>query len=256
MTGLHASLRWKYAIREVRRRPLRSLLTLVGIVLGVAAVTAVALGTEATRDGYAGMFQSVAGRADLEVLPPAGLGVMPADLAAFDVIPGVGTAVPIVQAPASLVSRGQPVPLLVLGVDPARDHAARDRTLVAGEDLTQADGLLLEAGFAARYGLAPGDHARLMTARGPAELPVVGLLAPAGPALFNGGAIAFLPLQKAQSLFTSPGQVSAVQLVLEPGASLDLVRQAALKRFPQRQVQRPGRGSQLASEFLGPIDQA
>src|SRR5262245_44159251 len=95
MTGLHASLLWKYAIREVRRRPLRSLLTLVGIVLGVAAVTAVSLGTDATRDGYAGMFRTVAGRADLEVLPPAGQGLMPADLAAFDAIPGVRAAVPV-----------------------------------------------------------------------------------------------------------------------------------------------------------------
>src|SRR5262245_51339193 len=132
MTGLHASLRWKYAIREVRRRPLRSLLTLAGIVLGVAAATAVALGTEATRDGYAGMFRAVAGRADLEVLPPAGQGVMPAELAAFDAIAGVRAAIPIVQAPASLVARGQPVPLLVLGVDPARDRAARDCDLIAG----------------------------------------------------------------------------------------------------------------------------
>src|SRR5262249_41914242 len=191
------------------------------------------------RGACGGSLGGVAGRPDLEVPPPAGQGVMPADLAAFDAIHGVRAAVPIVQAPASLLSHGQPVPLLVLGIDPARDHAARDCTLVAGADLTHEDGLLLEAGFATQCGLAVGDPARLMTARGPVELPVVGLLAPRGPARFNGGAIAFLRLQKAQALFAAPGQVSAVGLVLEPGASLDLVRQAAQQRSPSARFSYP-----------------
>src|SRR5262245_49072004 len=128
---------WRYTIREVRRRPLRSLLTLVGIVLGVAAVAAINLAGEATREGYAGMYGLVAGRAQLEVVTASGQGAMPASLDIIDRIPGVEQAAPVVLAPASVLTTAGPEALLVLGVDPERDPAVREYRWLRGERLAE-----------------------------------------------------------------------------------------------------------------------
>jgi len=54
---------WSYSYRELRRRPGRTLLTLAGIALGVAAIVAVSLVTTATKSAYREMFAAVSGEA-------------------------------------------------------------------------------------------------------------------------------------------------------------------------------------------------
>ncbi len=246
---------WRYTIREVRRRPLRSALTLVGIVLGVAAVAAIGFAAEATRGGYAGMYRLLGGQAQVEVVPATGQGAMPPALDVLEKIPGVEAAAPVVLAPTSLLTTGGPEPILALGVDPEREVGVRDYKVVEGEGLG-GDGLLLESRFARRHGCAVGKPVRLQTGRGPVEVPVTGLLAPIGPARFNGGAVAILPLKRAQSLFAAPGVVSAVQLVLNPSADVARVRAAVEAALPGRTVRPLEERGRLAADFLWPTEQA
>src|SRR4051812_29901753 len=92
---------WRYTLREVRRRPVRSLLTLAGIVLGVAAATAVGVGSRASHAAYPDMFDVLAGRAQLELRGPDGHAFFapPADVRQ---VRGVRAAVPMVQVPVGL----------------------------------------------------------------------------------------------------------------------------------------------------------
>jgi putative ABC transport system permease protein len=255
MASGHGSFQWRYPIREMRRRPARSALALGGIVLGVAAVIAVTTSIQATRDAYAGLFRSLAGRASLEVVRAGGQGAFVPDLKVLERIPGVRAAVPLVQSPAGLVTPDGTVAVYVLGIDPESDASVRDYHLVAGTDLEGGTGVLLEANFATRHGYAVGRPARLITPKGPVALSVVGLLAARGPARFNGGAIAFLPLAKAQALFTAPGKVDAVHLLLEPGASREAIQAAIRERFPDLEARPPATGTGLAGEFLRSIEQ-
>src|SRR5438552_11732484 len=71
---------WKYTTREVQRHPGRTLLTLLGIVIGVATVVAVTATTRATRRSYRAMFEAVGGRAALEVVAPGGGGFDPQEV--------------------------------------------------------------------------------------------------------------------------------------------------------------------------------
>jgi putative ABC transport system permease protein len=245
---------WRYTLREVRRRPVRSLLTLLGIALGVMTTAAVTTCSQATQDAYAGMFRSAAGRATLELRSLDGATPFTGPLDQVAAVEGVGAAVGVVQSPAGLLGRDGPVPLLVLGVDPRRDEQVRDYRLRAGTSLTPERGLLLEAGFAARHGCALGRPVRLLTARGPVEVVVTGLLEPQGPARFNGGAIAFLPLRQAQFLFAAPGQVHAVQVVPAPGARVEDLRRRLAETFPDLAVGVPAERGSLASEALASID--
>ncbi len=59
---------WKFTLREIKSRPGRATLTLLSIVIGVAAVVAVTLGTMSTNQACQNMYVSLAGRAALEVV--------------------------------------------------------------------------------------------------------------------------------------------------------------------------------------------
>src|SRR5260221_1669500 len=90
---------WKYSAREMRRRPGRTLLTLLGIIFGVAAVVAIMTTTGATHRAYRDMFESVAGRAALEVVAE-GLGPFEPSVAErLRGVPGIQAVVPVIQMP-------------------------------------------------------------------------------------------------------------------------------------------------------------
>src|SRR5438105_3177863 len=97
-----SSTLWKYTLSEIRRRPGRTVLTLLGIVLGVTAVVSISLTTAATRHAYSRMFESLAGRASLEVIQE-GLGGFDEKFASsVKSVRGVKAAVAVVQTPTVL----------------------------------------------------------------------------------------------------------------------------------------------------------
>ena len=52
---------WRLIARYLRRHPGRSLLTLLSIAIGIAAVISVSLATDTTREAYRRMYEQVAG---------------------------------------------------------------------------------------------------------------------------------------------------------------------------------------------------
>lgn len=208
---------WKYTAREVQRRPGRTVLTLLGIIIGVAGVVATGVMLQAMRHAYRDLFETATGRASLEVVAEGYAGFDPGIIAILENVPGVRAALPIIQSPAVLTSAAGTHPVLVLGVDPNRDELARDYVFRAGRSLGQEDGLLLEAGFAESRQFSLGMRVRLWTPSGLCELPIVGLLEPQSAATFNGGAVVFMPLTTAQRLFALHNRINAVHLVLNDG---------------------------------------
>src|SRR5947207_2050110 len=125
MNLLQPPVLWNYTAREIKRRPGRTLLTLAGIIIGVAAGVSISLTVQATRRAHRDMFEAVAGRAALEVVSP-GLGGFEPQLAdQLASMPGVLTAVPAIQTPVGLRGAKGTVPVLALGIDPERDLAIR-----------------------------------------------------------------------------------------------------------------------------------
>ena len=110
---------WKLTLREVRLRPGRALLTLLSIIIGVAAVVAVALATTATREAYQTMYESVAGHAALEVAAEGGGGFPDSVAASLKDIPGVKAVEPSFQTLTVLYHQGARQRMLAMGVDPA-----------------------------------------------------------------------------------------------------------------------------------------
>jgi putative ABC transport system permease protein len=260
-----SSTLWKYTLSEMRRRPGRTVLTLLGIVLGVTAVVSISLTTATTRNAYSRMFESLAGRAALEVVAE-GLGGFDEKLATeVRSVPGVKAAVGIIQTPTvlfGLASReasapGGGVSALILGVDPASDAAVRDYRLQQGRGIKDGNELLLEVGFARAQQLELGSSVRLLTpvrsVSGPsiAELRIVGLLEPRGAAAFNGGAVVFMPLSTAQRLFNLKGRVNSLQIVLADGADQQSVESQIRDLLPPGlTVQVPATRGEIAQDSL------
>ena len=85
---------WKFTFKEMKHRPGRAILTLLSIVIGVAAVVAVSISTATTHQAYQQIYQSVAGRAALEVVA-AGGGIYADDVVPMlEKTPGVEAAAP------------------------------------------------------------------------------------------------------------------------------------------------------------------
>jgi putative ABC transport system permease protein len=251
---------WKYALRQLIRRPGRTLLTLVGIVLGVAAILGVSITTRTTRSAYHDMFEAVTDRAALEVVAE-GLGAFDEAVAArLQGAAGVKAAVPVIQLSAALIGKSGPTPVLVLGADPGLDAAVRDYVLQEGRLLTAGEGAhvcLLEAAFARSNGFALGQPVRLWTSAGVRQATVVGLLESRGAATFNGGAVLVMPLTAAQEIFALPGQATSVQIVVADGARPQAVKAALAERLPTGLVvQAPGARGERAHAALHSIDQS
>lgn len=242
---------WSLIAREVRYRPGRALLTLLSIVIGVAAVVSVTLAVNATRQSYREMYESVAGRAALEVVTPGGGSFDASLVETLERLPGVKSAVPSLQQFTVMYYQGNRFRLQALGIDPVRQQQTRDWTLKEGRPLTDGEGALLEAGVAQSTGTRIGDQVRLLTRRGVRSVTVVGLVAPRNAAgLCEGGTI-FLPLSLAQRFYGKRNFVDTISLVLNDNADESAVSAEVTGVLPTGlTVRRPAARTRLARETL------
>ncbi|MGD9644782.1 MAG: FtsX-like permease family protein [Pirellulales bacterium] len=247
----------RYSLRELRLRPGRTLLTLLGIAFGVAAVLAIALVIDTTRRAYREMHETIAGRAALEIVAEGLGGFQPRMLETLRTLPGVERVVPVVQAHTALASTKGVVGLVLMGIDPAQDKFSRHYAFHAGRQVAAGDEVVLEAGFARSHGLALAQPVRLLTASGTATLTLVGLLAPEGPAGIVGGHIAFVPIETAQRLLNIPGEVNSLELVLADGANSVQVADTARRTLPAGLlVQEPATRGSLSAHSMLSTEQA
>ncbi len=219
-----------YAWRSLVAHPLRSLLTVVGIALGVAVLFA-ALATNAGIEGAIGRtVRDLIGRADLRVEGFTERGLSPASVEAIAGTTGVAVSTPVLErrtypAPDPLAppSATLPPPVTVLGIDPATYPTLHDVDLAAGSGLELADtaGALITERMARETGLALGGTIALQGADGPRAEPIVGILAGAGPLATTDGRTVVLGLDEARALFGTAA-VSRVDVGLggdtSPGA--------------------------------------
>ncbi|HEX4147484.1 MAG TPA: ABC transporter permease, partial [Pirellulales bacterium] len=239
----------KLSVRQMLARPGRTVLTLMSVVIGVAAVASVALAVGTTRSAYREMFVALTGRADAEI-SAAGTGGLDEKLVAeLEHLPGVAAAVPMIQRPAVIFVRHRKIQVFMLGIDPARDRQVRDYEVQSGRFL-ETDGAMLDATFAHELDVKVGDTIKISNI--PVRtLKVVGLLAPTGVASFSQGASLFVPLSTAQKLFGRRGKVDSIQLVKQPGIGIEALLAEVNHHLPAGVLaRRPATRTDFADESL------
>lgn len=254
------SLLWKFSLRAIRMRPGRSTLTLLSVVIGVAAVVAVSIGTNTTRRAYRETFAAAAGRAQLEVVGAGGKFFDAELLKTVRGVPGIKAAAPLLQQPTYLDVKDRHVLTEVLGVDPALDRQVRDFEIKKGkgEYFSQKlpKNVLLEASFAESLGVSVGQKVRLRVPRGEQNfqqtLYVGGIMETRGDVARRLTGTVYMRLDVAQYLFAKgEKKLSSIQIVLKDDANLATVQAAIAKRLPANAlVRQPATRSEQMEEML------
>jgi len=237
------------SLSYVRRHRAKTLLTLLGVVVGVATYVAVAGARDSLLGGIRDTVDRMAGKAQLQLTQEGGV---PEELQeAIRERPGVRALSPVIEQ-VVVPERGELGSLLVLGVDLLGDREMRDYGF-EGEDadlddpllfLAQPDSVAVAKPLAERAGLAAGDTLVLNLPSGPRSVTVRGLLMPRGFAESFGGNLVVMDVYAAQELFGRGRRFDRIEVRLEEGATLE-AGTAALRAAvpPNVKVETPERRS-------------
>src|SRR6476620_3923356 len=217
------------AFRSLRARPLRAVLSTLGVALGVAVLFA-GMATSAGVDASVrSTVNDLGGRSDLRVAAFGATGLTPETVALI--------AAPALERRTYLAgslddNAALPPPVTVLGIDPVTDARLHDLVLVAGSPLNSPDehSALITEHLAAQDGLAVGSPISMQAAGDPIDYRVVGIVAGDGPLTGAFGRTVIVPLSTAQAVFAETG-VTRVDIGLAPGADRDTVSAALQSRL-------------------------
>ncbi|NKQ37765.1 MAG: ABC transporter permease [Chloroflexi bacterium] len=220
-------------LRNLRARWVRTILTALGIIVGVAAMVAVNATNNSTLDSITRFFDETAGQSDLIVeAPVSGERFDEAvlnEVRRFDEVtaaaPGImGVTVSADEADnweEQYSAGGSIVPgtnFWLMGRDIAADEGIHDYQLVDGRLLKPGEtsyNMLLVDEYAEEKGVEVGeDFAILTPLDGIVSFRVVGLIDKEGIGQTNEGVIGIVPLNVVQELFGAAGQIDNIEIVV------------------------------------------
>jgi putative ABC transport system permease protein len=236
--------------RSLWIRRLRSVLTLFGILLGVASIYAINATNQNAYRSIAQLFEGTSGRVSLEVINAANVGGVPDDLReTIASMSGVGTVVPVIKIPIALPGD---VPedfdlnffgtgsggLVFYGIDPQRDPEIRDYQIIEGRFIRENDDtpeVVLVETFAQEKSIAVGQSIQILTSSGLTEVTVVGLMAKEGAGLTNMGKFGVITISVAQTWSNQPDTVNQYDIVVDGNSSdasrIEEIRLALIDRL-------------------------
>jgi putative ABC transport system permease protein len=237
-----------------RRHPLRLVLPVVGVAVGVAAVAAIHHANRSVTQSFREAASAVAGRSDFTVTGVAGVPVEA--LRAFFFLWRVGSFAPAVTGVAVLGDgSGEIVDLL--GVDIGGDSAVRDWSLLesdargAVESAGAGDSVFVPEGFARRHRLSPGSALRIVAGGVPRTVRVTGRIAFSGLARAAGEDLLITDVFTAQRLLGRPGLVDRVDVVLRPGVDRARTARELADRLPAGlRIDPPNRSAASADRMV------
>ncbi len=245
------------SFRNLRARVQRTLLTSVGIVLGVGIVFGVLTLSNTMSGTFKNLFTRAYGSADLTVTAAGGSGGFDQDtvqkVRGFE---GVGSAAPRYSFSSSLIldtqKNGLPEvsSMRLFGVEPKSARLATGFELAEGKLPRSGKELTLDGSSAKSAGLGIGDEVTIGTPEGPKKLEVVGLLRIPGGS-FGGLAFGMAPLSFGQKAFDKRGQISGIAVEAAEGISVSDLRETLDKKLGEGlQVERSETRTQQVSGQL------
>jgi putative ABC transport system permease protein len=224
---------WPYA----RKHLVRWVLTIGGIVLGVALLVGMYTANQSVLASFNRTVEHIAGKTQLQV--SAGDSGFAEDiLERVQSDTDVRTAAPVIEQVVDSGFKGQGK-LLILAVDMTGDRSLRDYDLEGGDQevmddplvfLAQPDSLILTRDFAARNGLTSGSKLAMKTMEGDKQFTVRGILRPGGMTSAFGGNLAIMDIYAAQKFFGTGRRFDRIDIGLKDGVALEQ-GQASLRKL-------------------------
>lgn len=244
--------------RHMVRTPLRSILTVLGVSIGVATLVGITSINSAVMKAFRSTIDTVAGKADLSIAAGHS-GFDESVLETVKKTPGVLHA----SGTLNLVLPVKDLPqerLLVMGVDLLddgffREYEGTEKKIASLTDdlefLNSTDRLLLSERFAATHKLKEGDTLTLMTPTGAQPFIIHELLKDTGPLKAFGGSVAVMFLGSAQEAFSRSGHLDRIDVATASG-QVETTQQALLSALAGGgfEVERPGRRGQSVEQMV------
>jgi len=218
------------AARHLRLALGRTLLTLLGVCIGVSAVVGITALNGAVLDAFNNMVESVSRGSDLQV-SGGEAGLPDSVLESVRTVQGVASASPLLENTVMDPDTGDRILVLgidFLGHDPFRGLAEKEGSKAIVDDemafLNSPNAILLAGPYAQARKLKKGDKLKLVTASGPTDFEVFGLLAPTGAAKAFGGSVGIMGMDAAQLTFGKDSRYDRIDLEIAKGHAVDVVR--------------------------------
>jgi putative ABC transport system permease protein len=241
---------WPY----FRKHVLRTLLTIAGIVLGVAVFVGMHTANQSVLFAFSRTVDRIAGKTEVQVT--AGEAGFAEDiLEKVQAASTVRVAVPVIEAVVDSGIRGEGS-LLVLGVDMTGDRSLRDYDLESGDEaviddplvfLAQPDSIILTKQFADKNRITVNDKVRLGTVEGDRQFTVRGIMRAGGMTSAFGGNLAIMDVYAAQKMFGRGRTFDRIDIGVKPGRTIaECERELTAVLGPGFQIEPPsGRGQQF-----------
>ena len=241
---------WPY----FRKHVLRTMLTIAGIVLGVAVFVGMHTANQSVLFAFSQTVDRIAGKTELQVTAGEA-GFDEEILAIVQSASSVRVAVPVIEAVVDTRIKGEGS-LLILGVDMMGDRGLRDYDLDSGDEsviddplvfLAQPDSIILTKEFADANHLGVQSRVALGTVDGEKEFTVRGIMKSSGLASAYGGNLAIMDIYAAQRMFGRGRRFDRIDLAVQPGHTVAECEQELRTLLgPGLQVDPPsGRGQQF-----------
>ena len=218
----------RLALRSLLSRRLRTALTIVAILLGVAMISGTYVLTDQIQNGFDDIFQTAYQKTSVVISPKLTFGggdaasasqMMPESLlATVRAVPGVAAADGSVSAMTAVVVRGETIKTggAPTFVQSSVDHRFQTGSWVAG-GAPRSGQVALTSGFAAKHHLAVGDTVSVATKRGLGQETIAGIYAWPAEKSLGGTVMVDMPRADVQRLFGLHGKLSEIDVAATPG---------------------------------------
>ena len=233
----------KITLRHLRLNKGRTLLSIVGIALGVSVFISVQLAIHTAIESFNATVDHVSGKANLQVTS-FGRGFPEETFLKVKKVPGIKAATPVIQFIAKI---DDPIgePLYLLGIDIFSDRAFRDYHL---DEPTEGDLLFLKdpqaiaiaEKLAIRHGLKKGSTITLILGSKKVVLTITNLLKMEGPANSLEGNFGLMDIASAQEALEKAGFIDRIDLLADTSIPLDDVERDLKGVIPEgTRIRRP-----------------
>ena len=248
------------ALRQLRSRPLRSVLTTFGVVLGVGMVFGVLLLVATTRATFDEVIDSAWGETDLIVMGE-GNGTMPeGTLDRVEDVEGVHDAAGMVGGMFTrLRGDGSPIKgttgqMLIAGYDPD-GYQPYDFRLVEGRDMRSGTEIIVERNWARERSYEVGDSVPVAGPTGQTTLPIIGIFKLTSGLDMGGLGYAAMPLEAGRQLFDVPRGWMQISLIATDRGEVDALKQRVERALGSgADVRTPGEIADQASEQMAGLN--
>lgn len=244
-------------LRHASLNPLRTALTCIGILLGVAMGVGIGLLNESTMKSFNDMVKGVAGNSDVTVTVAGRNGMSPEALDEVMAVAEVRAATPTVRVSGFLADRPQET-IMLLGIDALAD--AEFRTLKATDKpgfdplsfLNSPDSVLVSETLARRAGIKVGDELAVVLHGEKVGFTVRAVVAEEGAAKIYSGNVLVVDLYGSEERLGRGGKIDQIDVIGKPEVPTAALQKALSAHLGEGYiVEQPGRNKQAEKMIQG-----